>query len=335
MLIPKTVNNHSYLSNVLGVSFDQMGVVTTVKEDYFFAKSFYGDVWISLTDYEGVLPARGDVIQMDIMEYKKGRQRGVEVRLVYQRPQYSSEQKSKIYQILASVDRATENQKKDILEKSLIEFPEDVKLMTMLINVYFNDLEKNAKRIFELIQKGLELAPLDKFLIALAGKYYYKIGNFALAKEYFERGLKLAPNDLVALGNLGKVDYVEKNYERAEEKFNQILKLNPQSEMALNSLGQVAMARKDYRLARKIFDSVLKINPKNIYARFLKGITLIDQRLYEEAILYFETYQKISKTFEGTYYYLQKKIQQTIDDRDAKLISEHLRVLNAAMLNLE
>ncbi len=99
-----------------------------------------------------------------------------------------------------------------------------------------------------LLQRALELYPDIPEASYLAGRHYYRHGNYDAALRYLESGQKWRPGYLDAAFMLGTCYVKNNSLEAAVRSFNNVLAFTRSAE-ALNNLGVAYLRKGDYPLA--------------------------------------------------------------------------------------
>ncbi len=102
-------------------------------------------------------------------------------------------------------------------------------------------LADRTKRLAEaivLLDKALELAPDDPYILDSVGWAQYRSGNLARAQEYLERAYRLRPDPEIA-AHLGEVMWVNGQRIEAGKLWQTSLQTNPQNEVLLETLNRL------------------------------------------------------------------------------------------------
>jgi tetratricopeptide (TPR) repeat protein len=87
----------------------------------------------------------------------------------------------------------------------------------------------------ELIEKALELAPDDPFIMDSMGWVLYRLGRHREALDYLQRAFELRPDPEIA-AHLGEVLWANGQREQAQKVWNGMLDEHPQNEVLLNAV---------------------------------------------------------------------------------------------------
>ena len=86
-----------------------------------------------------------------------------------------------------------------------------------------------------LLDKALQLAPEDPFILDSVGWAQYRAGNLARAQEYLERAFKIRPDPEIA-AHLGEVLWARGQRDEAGKLWQTSLQVHPQNEVLLETL---------------------------------------------------------------------------------------------------
>ena len=136
-------------------------------------------------------------------------------------------------------------------------------------------------------------------------RYYYEIGNLALAMQNAKKALSLVMNPFDKIKDLelkGFILVMQENYPQAEKIFNSLIKEHGASCAILAGLGHIAYAKKNYQSARRYFEDALRQpdidladpDPADGKASTLVGLGWVNanEHKYKEAVA---CYEKILK----------------------------------------
>lgn len=126
----------------------------------------------------------------------------------------------------------------------------------------------------------------------------HQAGNLDLAKKLYLDIIKATPKDYKALHLLGILLAQRQEFTESLGFIEQALKINPESSELHNCMGDILRNLNQYEAAVLSYQKALQLNPdsntynlacKNlIYLLHKLGVTLINEKKYEEAIFYFK-----------------------------------------------
>lgn len=97
------------------------------------------------------------------------------------------------------------------------------------------DRNLRLQEAYKLIEKAVELAPDDPFIMDSMGWVQYRLGNFAEGVNYLRRAFAARPDPEIA-AHLGEVLWVEGDKDEAKHVWNSALKDNPDNEILLKTV---------------------------------------------------------------------------------------------------
>lgn len=128
--------------------------------------------------------------------------------------------------------------KLDVLEADLRRVialrPDDAQAYNALGYTLADRTERLAEAV-ALLDKALELAPEDPFILDSVGWAQYRSGNLARAQEYLERAYALRPDPEIA-AHLGEVLWARGRRDEAGRVWQASLQTHPQNEVLLETL---------------------------------------------------------------------------------------------------
>jgi tetratricopeptide (TPR) repeat protein len=248
------------------IANEVLAKVTSIKERYFFAESVYGRIFIRFKNCEQFSKPlqRNDVIQSTLVNADPSQNfNGINVKFLHRPHLYSYEQKGKLIEATRIAKKMDSESKIDYLIQVHQDFPDDIRILTMLINAYFENFNDYQQPIDFFLKKALKINPLEPYVLSLASKYNLKIGNHDLAEKQIRYLISVFPDDVIALTNLAQLEFSKGHYQKAIEKFEVALKVNPFDEVILNSLGKSEWLNGSRARAIMRFKQTLEINPYN------------------------------------------------------------------------
>jgi tetratricopeptide (TPR) repeat protein len=103
------------------------------------------------------------------------------------------------------------------------------------------DRNVRLKEARELIEKALELAPDDAYILDSMGWVHYRLGNLKLAREFLERSYALKPEAEVAV-HLAEVLWVAGERERSRELLRGVRSKEPDNELLRSTLARLRIS---------------------------------------------------------------------------------------------
>lgn len=122
--------------------------------------------------------------------------------------------------------------KLDVMERHLrrlIELRPDYAHAYNALGYTFADRNIRLQEARELIEKALQLAPEDGYILDSMGWVYYRLGDLARARDYLERAYKLKPEAEVA-AHLGEVMWAQGERDAARRLWREYQKKEPDNE---------------------------------------------------------------------------------------------------------
>lgn len=150
-------------------------------------------------------------------------------------------------------------------------------------------------KAYELLQKAIEINPLDEDVYFYMGVYYRKKGQWEKAIDYFLKSEIMDENGVEVNINLSACYAQIGDYEKALERSLMALEIDSSDPDALFNASKILIALKDYEkafellyenyagisndigLLKKLFISALKIGNFNVSAEAAKKILAIDE----------------------------------------------------------
>ncbi|MCK6429249.1 MAG: tetratricopeptide repeat protein, partial [Burkholderiaceae bacterium] len=122
--------------------------------------------------------------------------------------------------------------KLDVMEghlRQLIKLRPDYAHAYNALGYTFADRNIRLQEARELIEKALQLAPEDGYILDSMGWVYFRLGDLARAREYLERAYKLKPEAEVA-AHLGEVMWAQGERDAARRLWREYWKKEPDNE---------------------------------------------------------------------------------------------------------
>jgi len=126
--------------------------------------------------------------------------------------------------------------------------------------------------------------PQDYLLPFLQGENQMKAGEARAAREYFRRALELNPTFDQAAMSLGRAAYDAEENSEAVNAYQLALKLNPHNFLSRLGLAKVYWRLKRFSEAANEQREVLRTHPQFAEAHADYGVTLVQQKKFEEAL---------------------------------------------------
>jgi tetratricopeptide (TPR) repeat protein len=131
--------------------------------------------------------------------------------------------------------------KLDVMEghlRQLIKLRPDYAHAYNALGYTFADRNIRLPEARELIEKALELAPEDGYILDSMGWVYFRLGDLARARQYLERAYKLKPEAEVA-AHLGEVMWAQGEREAARRLWREYQKKEPDNETLKATLARL------------------------------------------------------------------------------------------------
>jgi tetratricopeptide (TPR) repeat protein len=131
--------------------------------------------------------------------------------------------------------------KLDVMEghlRQLIKLRPDYAHAYNALGYTFADRNIRLPEARELIEKALELAPEDGYILDSMGWVYFRLGDLARARQYLERAYKLKPEAEVA-AHLGEVMWAQGEREAARRLWREYRKKEPDNETLKATLARL------------------------------------------------------------------------------------------------
>ncbi|MBN2753912.1 MAG: tetratricopeptide repeat protein [Candidatus Goldbacteria bacterium] len=145
--------------------------------------------------------------------------------------------------------------------------------------------EGDSQLAESLFNKNIALAP-DKAAVS-----YYNIGilyggrdEYDKAVEYLNKAIETDPDYLKAYDSLAKAHEIKGNTSAALAAYENYLELNPKDTDIMTLMAEVHYRANDTDKALKVYDGILKIHPENADALYSKGVIYSGQKQYKEAV---------------------------------------------------
>lgn len=135
------------------------------------------------------------------------------------------------------------------------------------------------------------------------GVYLHDEGKYTEALAKYEEALNLDKNNIMALSEKAMTLEALKKYDKAIEVCKLILKLYPKenNETVYITYGNALDHSNNPDKAIKIYDKGLKLYPNYYQLYFNKGIALVNQKKYDEAVQSFQISAKLNPNHLGSF----------------------------------
>ncbi len=130
------------------------------------------------------------------------------------------------------------------------------------------------------------------------GITFFKLGDFALARDNLLQALKLEPDNIFARNNLGLVYLKLGEKDKAEEDFRRVLTRDPFNLAANFYLGFSYYQSGDWERAERVYREINIANPELAQVNFALGSVMVRLEEWDQAIDYFQK----TLSLEGSYY---------------------------------
>ncbi len=131
-------------------------------------------------------------------------------------------------------------------------------------------IEKNPEEAKIILQKAIQIAPLDTQSLFQLGLTYMKMKDHPKAIEAYQKVVEIDPKFTDALFNLGYLYAIKKDYIKAEEMYTRVVILAPSYlDEALFNLGMVQARQGKREQSIENLERSLSVNPNNEMAKKL------------------------------------------------------------------
>jgi tetratricopeptide (TPR) repeat protein len=150
----------------------------------------------------------------------------------------------------------------------------------------------NYGKAQQLLQRALEIDPLNGKSHARLGMIYYYLDNKILAKKSYLTAIALNPKDFNTLYNLGELYYTAfADTENALREYNATLKVNPDHVDANFKVGLICLRNNMVKESIRYFRNALKTDPENVRILLQLGVAYEKIGDQERAL---KAYQKVN-----------------------------------------
>jgi tetratricopeptide (TPR) repeat protein len=200
---------------------------------------------------------------------------------------------ARVYQRMGNLPEAIQ-----VYGRALQLAPQNTRYLISLGRAQSRSADPNSTQMQEsvkILQRAVELNPLDPFCHRSLGILYAQIGEQALnpiarnenmlnAIASFHQVTQLAPNNKSAYTDLGRSYFLSGDYTKAIDSFKKSMEMHPYDEMPHIYIGEVQYALNDLEGALESFTEAARLDRGNIKARKNISSMLILLGRKEEAI---------------------------------------------------
>lgn len=121
----------------------------------------------------------------------------------------------------------------------------------------------------------LRQTPHDGKICNSIGFYFYKLGKYKAAIEYYNEAITLSPEYPISYNNLGVVYLKENQLQLAEENFKKAIRLDTKYVKAICNLSIVYFKLRRYRKAQELYFQAKFLDPEYVNGR----VTLLKNKI--------------------------------------------------------
>jgi len=203
---------------------------------------------------------------------------------------------SEIFPITVVIDR-------DVLAVALVNLDDYLVLLAGVSIMYKDHLHYQNPYLMSgvmLGMRGFYREAVAQFIEAIAldpknarahnnlGITYFKMGEFASARDTFLAALELEPDNIFARNNLGLTYLRLGERAKAEENFRRVLTRDPLNLAANFYMGFSYFSAGEMERARRFYREVNDINPSLPQVNFALGSVMVRLEQWDEAVDYFQ-----------------------------------------------
>lgn len=185
-----------------------------------------------------------------------------------------------------------------------------------LIAVQVNRLTLAA----ELIERAIQMNPVQADYHRAIGEIYRRIGNYARAIYHGEQASKISPEDIDISFNLGLAYNDAGRYEDSVISYRKVIAAKPEHSEAHNNLGSCFERLGDESAALDAYKKAAASNSKNAQAQNNLGALLSARGELDEARKCFELSIAANPNFVHAHYNLSSLKKYTIEDPHLKVL---------------
>jgi tetratricopeptide (TPR) repeat protein len=137
-------------------------------------------------------------------------------------------------------------------------------------------------------QEAIALDPTNARAHNNLGITYFKMGEFASARDILLKALELEPDNIFARNNLGLTYLKLGERGQAEESFRRVLTRDPLNLAANFYMGFSYFSAGEMERARRFYREVNDINPSLPQVNFALGSVMVRQEQWDQAVDYFQ-----------------------------------------------
>lgn len=181
-------------------------------------------------------------------------------------------------------------------------------------------------KAIELAEKGLEHAPNDPKLLALAGELYLRAERFDDAIATLEKAVEADPTNANAVANLARAYHSAGKSDQALQTYQKALEADPENTDLYFNMALLYFDSKQYDKAIESFHKVLEKNPDDYEANWRLAVTYlvvadslnkpVAERLINGQDVPEQEIKKVQEAYAKAVPYLEKCTQLKPDDPD-------------------
>jgi len=184
----------------------------------------------------------------------------------------------------------------------------------------------SLNKAVEIVESGLDHAPDDPKLLALAGDLYLRAQRFDDAIAVLQKAVEKDPTNATAVANLARAYHSAGKGELALETYKKALAADSTNTDLIFNMALLYFDAKDYDKAIESFKKVLEKNPDDYEANWRLGVTYliladslnkpVAEKLVAGEDVPQEEIQKVREAYAKAVPYLEKCTQLKPDDPD-------------------
>jgi tetratricopeptide (TPR) repeat protein len=164
----------------------------------------------------------------------------------------------------------------------------------------------------DVIQRAIQVAPLEGYYFYLLAFGYYQLDNNQAALRHLKRAVELSPWTAEFLGLWGLVLLEEKNFELALQKANEGLAVDAENITCLNVRSTALNKLRRVDDAIETMQDALKKDPENAYTHTTVGWNLLEKGRHKEAATHFREALRLQPNMEGAREGLKQALKSKI-----------------------
>lgn len=247
------------------------GIVFSIRSGYGFILTYYGKIYFSEKVVKDPVSVH-DVVIVDVCRSERAHF-CTQVRSQYCPETLSASERDRRRRAVTQAKTIQNITDRTVaLQKLLSTYPNDKYVITELINACFKHKLRQPDQIEYLLQRGLFIAPLDPYLLNLAGKFYIQQGDLRKAKLHLRHLLMLKPNFPSALMYQGFIAQLERERTTAKTYYHMAIDAEPRNPIAARGLVLIAFEEQDIVAMERyqhVLDRAAPYDPRTYFYRAL------------------------------------------------------------------